>query len=74
MNRGVEYELLKNAIKEADEAKRQEIYTELLNNLQDEAWYIPISNLTNRAAYTSDIHDVEFNIAYDILLNNTYRD
>lgn len=73
-NSEVEYELLKNAIKEADEVKRQEIFTELLNNLQDEAWYIPISNLTNRAAYTSDIHNVEFNIAYDILLNNTYRE
>lgn len=55
---------------ETDEQARAQEYAEILNTLQDEAFYLPLSGITNRAAFREGVEGVEFNIAFDLPLQN----
>jgi nickel transport system substrate-binding protein len=43
-----------------DETKRQELYTDVLTRLHEDAVYIPITYECNKALFTSELKGVEF--------------
>lgn len=68
------YELFHTAIVEPDEAARTEIYRQVFNQWNDEAVVIPMSNMTNKAAFRTGISGVTFNGAYDMPLSTITMD
>lgn len=68
------YELFHSAITEADEDARAEIYSQVFNQWNDEAVVIPMSNMTNKAAYREGVSGITFNGAYDMPLGSIKLD
>lgn len=50
-----------NALMSTNEEKRQEYYTYVINALQNEAVYVPLTYQTNRAIYSNKVGNVTFN-------------
>lgn len=68
------YELFHSAIVEPDEAARTEIYSQVFNQWSNEAVVIPMSNMTNKAAFRDGVSGVTFNGAYDMPLGTITLD
>lgn len=59
-------DLITKMLVETDETKRQEMYTEIFNILQDNAVYIPVCGSTSLCVTAKDITGVVFNTVSDI--------
>lgn len=68
------FELFHSAIRESDETERAAIYSEVFNTWNSEAVVIPLSNITNKAAFRDGVGGVTFNGAYDMPLGTITLD
>ncbi|MGN1032538.1 MAG: nickel ABC transporter substrate-binding protein [Intestinibacter sp.] len=69
-NADKQYKMLLNAVSSDNEDERVKLYSDLLNDLQSEYFYIPLTAMTNKAACASNITGVKFNTAFDMILDN----
>lgn len=51
-----------------DENTRQQLYKDILTTLHEQAVYIPVTYMTNRAVYSKSVTGVKFTTIYDIPL------
>ena len=66
-------EKIGKVIVETDEEVRQQLYTEILTTLHEQAVYLPISNTTRLVACDKDLTGIKFNTLYYIPIEDVER-
>lgn len=66
-------EKIGKVIVETDEEVRQQLYTEILTTLHEQAVYLPISNTTRLVACDKDLSGIKFNTLYYIPIEDVER-